>query len=499
MGKDNFVKNSFLLTASNITTGMLGFIFSIYLSKLIGPEGIGLYNLVMPIYNLFICLMTAGIIASISQVSAVYTAKGEYNNITKTIKTVAIFNIIWSVVIGVIVFFLAPFISKYGVNDIRTVNAIRVTCPAMVFIALSNILKGYFYGISKITVPSFIDILEKAMRIITIALLIFMFKATSVTSLVTLAYVSLAIGELQSLLLLYMYFKHIRNNTNVTYDKTERASQLLFNVFIIAIPLCLNGFLGNIFATVSTLIVPRRLMAAGFEYSIALGMIGKFTGMALTIVTFPSIVIMSINSLIIPNLSQTISQGKYYDASIRIKKVMKIAFLLGLATTIICNIIPDSLGKMFFGRDDLSQYIRISSLCAPILFTSTTMFGILNALNKQGIILRNSLIVAAIELISLYIFIAIPSINVLGYAITMFVTSTLSLIINLHEVKKHIELNLSKTNIIIFLLLAVLIFLCLDIFSKSVLKDLYIMKNVIICLCTFSIFSILSFFGLEEE
>ena len=70
MEKDNFFKNSFFLTASNITTGLLGFIFSIYLSKLIGAEGIGLYGIIMPIYNLFICLMTAGIIAAISKLSA---------------------------------------------------------------------------------------------------------------------------------------------------------------------------------------------------------------------------------------------------------------------------------------------------------------------------------------------------------------------------------------------------------------------------------------------
>lgn len=499
MRKDNFVKNSFLLTTSNITTGMLGFIFSIYLSKLIGPEGMGLYGLIMPVYNLFICLMTAGIVAAISQVSAVYTAKCEHNNVTKTMKTIALFNIVWAVLIGFIVFILAPVISKYGVNDTRTVNAIRITCPAMVFIALSNILKGYFYGVSKITIPSFIDILEKAMRILTIALLIFMFKANSITALVTLAYASLAIGELQSLILLYVYFKYLRKNTPRSYDKPERASQLLFNVLIIALPLCLNGFLGNIFATASTLIVPRRLVSAGFEYSTALAMIGKFTGMSLTIIAFPAIVIMSINSLIIPDLSQTLSQGKYYEATVRIKKVMKIAFLLGLATTIICNIIPDSLGQMFYGRDDLGKYIRIGSLCAPIFFTSSTMFGILNGLNKQGIILRNSLIVAIIELVCLYIFTGIPSINILGYALTMFITSSISLIINLHEVKKQIDLNLSKTNISIFTLLAILIFLLLNLIESYLLKDLFIMKNIIICITTFALFSLLSFFGLEED
>lgn len=499
MEKDSFVRNSFLLTASNITTGILGFIFSIYLSKLIGPVGIGLYGLVMPIYNLFICLMTAGIIAAISQVSAIYKSKGQYNNISKTIRTVASFNVIWAIAIGIMVFFLAPYISKYGIHDIRTINAIRITCPAMVFIALSNILKGYFYGVSKIIVPSFIDILEKAMRIITIALLIYMFNATTITSMVTLAYVSLAIGELQSLLLLYVYYRNLSKKAPPSIDKPERASQLLFNVFIIAFPLCLNGFLGNLFGTASTLLVPRRLVSAGFDATTALGMIGKFTGMALTIVTFPMIVIASINSLIVPDLSETLSRGDYYNATKRIKKVMKIAFLLGLATTIICNIIPDSLGQMFYSRDDLGEYIKIASLSAPIFFTATTMFGILNGLNKQGVILRNSLIISALELICLFIFIGLPGVNIMGYGITIFISSSVSLFINLKEVQKHIYLDLSKSNISIFLLLSVLIFMILRLFTNSFLNNLFITKNIIVISLTFIIFTILSFFGIEDE
>lgn len=497
--EDSFLRNSVLLTASNITTGILGFIFSIYLSKLIGPVGMGLYGLVMPIYNLFICLMTAGIIAAISQVSAIYKSKGQYNNITKTIRSVASFNVIWAIAIGVIVFFLAPYISEYGIHDMRTINAIRITCPAMVFIALSNILKGYFYGVSKIVVPSFIDILEKAMRIITITLLIYAFKANSLTSLVTLAYLSLAIGELQSLILLFIYYKNLTKKAPPSTDKPERASQLLFNVLVIALPLCINGFLGNLFGTASTLLVPRRLVAAGFDASTALGMIGKFTGMALTIVTFPMIVIMSINALIVPDLSETLSRRDYYNASIRIKKVMKIAFLLGLATTVICNLIPNSLGQMFYGRDDLGNYIKIASLSAPIFFTASTMFGILNGLNKQGIILRNSLIVSGIEIVLLFIFIGIPGVNIMGYGITLFFTSSISLFMNLREVQKHIYLNLSISNIIIFILLSMLIFIILKVFTGNIFNNFMTIKNIALILITFLTFSALSFFGIEEE
>lgn len=347
MGKDNFFKNSFLLTASNITTGILGFIFSIYLSHILGPEGMGLYNLVMPIYNLFICMMSAGISASISKISAVYISKNENNNLIKTINNVAIFNLIWAIFISVFVFFLAPIIGKYGVDDVRTIDSLKVICPAMIFIALSNILKGYFWGTSKITIPAGIDILEKALRIITVAILIYLFSAKDLTLLVTLCYVALCLGELQSLILLYIYYKYCIKKLPKTYEKPERRSQLLFNVLVICLPLTLNGFLSNIFATLSTLIIPRCLVFSGFTHSEALSMIGKFTGMAMMIIGMPMIVVSSINTLLIPDLSQSISKGNYYDISVRIHKVIKIAFILGLATTIICCLIPDALGEIF--------------------------------------------------------------------------------------------------------------------------------------------------------
>ena len=404
MGQDNFFKNSFFLTASNIATGILGFIFSIYLADIAGPEGVALYGLVMPIYNLFICLMTAGIIAAISQRAAIYESKGEYNNLFKTIRSVAFFNIIWAIAIGLIVFFLAPYISQYGIKDPRTINAIKVTCPAMVFIALSNILKGFFYGSSKIKIPAVIDISEKAMRIITITLLIWIFHAKTLSSIVTLAYVSLALGELQSLLLLYGYYRYTVNRIPPSYEKPESKAQLLFNVLIISLPLCLNGFLGNAFSTISTLIVPRQLVASGLDYSSALNLIGRFNGMALTIVTFPLIVVNSINTLLVPDLSQSISNSDYYNASVRIKTVLKIAFLLGMATTVICQLIPDSLGQMFYKRDDLGLYIRLASLSAPIFFVANTMFGILNGLNRQSIILRNSIIISITEIVCLLYF-----------------------------------------------------------------------------------------------
>ncbi|MGL4850831.1 MAG: stage V sporulation protein B [Clostridium sp.] len=496
MKKDNFFRNSLLLTTSNIATGILGFIFSIYLSKVLGAEGMGLYNLVMPVYHLFICLMTSGIVAAISKVSAVYHNSNEHENLSKTIKTVSVFNIVWAISIGLFVFFFAPIIAKFGIHDIRTINAIRVACPAMIFISLSNILKGYFLGTSRIKIPALIDIFEKAMRLITIFLLLYTFKTDNLTLLVTLAYISLAIGELQSLLFLFFYYKKCTHDLPHRQNvQTEGRLQLLFNVLIITFPLCINGFLNGIFSTISTWIVPQRLLSAGFNYSEALSMIGRYTGMAMTLIGIPLIVVGTLNSLLIPDLSQTLSQGRHYDAVYRIKKVLKLTFLLGLATTVICTLVPNSLGEIFYGRDDLGNYIKMASLSAPLFFCSTTMFGILNGLGKQNAIVRNSLIVASMELISLFVFTSIPEINIYGFSITLFISSILCLTLNMFEINKCLKVSISPVDVIIFTLLAILTYLIFNLFIRYFLLPLTTIKTLFLVLCVFIVFLLLSKFG----
>ena len=83
--------------------------------------------------------------------------------------------------------------------------------------------------------------------------------------------------------------------------------------------------------------------------------------------------------------------------------------------------------------------------------------------------------------------------------ITIFITSTLGLIINLHEVRKHIELNLSIYNIIIFSLIGILVYLILNLITTRLLNGLFLSKNIIIIALTFGIFAYLSRFGLEED
>lgn len=490
MEKENFYKKSFILSSSNILTGVLGFIFSIILSKELGAEALGLYGLLMPIYNLFICLMCGGILASISRLTSIYFDNKYFNKVNVTIKTSMIFTLIWSLIIAIIVYTFAPIIAKFIIKDIRIINSIKIICPAMIFISISNILKGYFYGTSQINIPSIIDILEKSIRIIVLIIVIKSFNLKTVEATVTAAYISICIGEFLSYVFLYSYYRKIKNryNNNLPISTTKR--RLLKDMLKIAFPLCVNGLITTLLSTLTTLIIPRRLIKSGLDYTQALSVIGKFNGMALNIVLFPLIIISSISTLLIPDLSKSISKNEIESAERRIREVIKISFILGLATMVICFVIPDELSYMFYKRTDLGSYIWFASIVTPTFFISITTYSILNGLGKQNKILLNSLICSIIEILIIYILAGFTKINIFSYAIAIIVDSCLSIILNIKEIKKTIKIKPEITKYIIYMLLSILMILVLYLIKSYIPPKFDIIQNLLIIFCGFGAFGI---------
>ncbi|MCM8711332.1 stage V sporulation protein B [Clostridium sp. SYSU_GA19001] len=498
MRKDTFFRETLILTASNLTTGVLGFIFSIILSKELGPEGMGLYGLVMPIYNLFICLICGGMVTAISKVTAVYFSKNDFKNLNKSIETALSFDFILAIIISVLFFIASPYISSHVIRDTRTLYPLKAVAPALIFVALSSILKGYFYGISKVKIPAFIDILEKAVRIAIIVIIIEMLSNPSVKSTVTVAYIALCIGEFISFTLLYIYYKLNKRKVLYSQFKTEGRAQLMFDILVISLPLCLNGFLSTTLSTVSTLIVPLRLTSIGIEYNTALSLIGKFSGMAMAIIFFPLIVVNSISTVLIPDLSQALDKKDFFALESRIYQVLKIAFLLGVSTLIISISIPEALGRLFFSRTDLGSYIKFAAISAPITYASATTFGILNGLGKQGIVLRNSLLVSVEEVILLYIFTGIPSINIFGFGVSLIITSATILFLNMYEIKKYCYITIHKSEFIIYLLISIFFYFILNITNNLIPNTLFTLKNILIIVLGFSSF-FLSIYIINKE
>ncbi|MFX0548784.1 stage V sporulation protein B [Hathewaya histolytica] len=499
MSRDDFYRNSFILTLSNLTTGVLKFLFSIILSRELGAEGLGLYALIMPIYDLFCCLICGGMVTSLSKEASFYYNRNDYANLRKTVRISFIFDLIWAFIISGLFLLFSPSISKFIIRDNRSLYSLWAIAPALIFVALSSIYKGYFFGISKVKVPAYIDVFEKAVRMIAIVGLIKVLSLKNITYTVTVTYIALSLGELLSFILLFLYYKTNNKIPNTPSTKNiETGFQLLFNILILAIPLCINGFLTTAISSFSTLLIPRRLVSAGIDYKVALGMIGRFSGMALTIVFFPMTIIFSISTLLIPDISKSIAVNDFYALENRIKEVMQISLLLGLGNLIICLTIPNNLGIMFFGRNDLGEYIKLASLSAPFTYMAASGYSILNGIGKQKRVLINSLITSILQVFLFYILLGIPSINIYGYGITFLIVSIISLILNFRDIYKFCPIEFNFGNIVINILLTFLIYFCIQLLDSIIPNSNMIFKNTLIIFMGFSIF-FLSVFLIQKQ
>ncbi|KGM94936.1 sporulation protein SpoVB [Clostridium novyi A str. 4552] len=490
MKADKFLKNSILLTLSNSTTGILKFVFSVILSRELGAEGTGLYALIMPIYDLFCCLVCGGMVTALSKQASSFYSKNDCRNLHKCVHATMVFDLIWAIFIAIFVSMNSKYISIKIIKDPRSIYSLILVCIALTFVALSSIIKGYFYGISNVNTPAIIDIFEKFIRIIVTILIIKALPIKEIEYTVTSVYAALAAGEFVSFLLLYIFYRISKAKDFSKCNKypLENGAQLLFDILFMAVPLSLNGFLTTAISTVSTLILPRRLLLAGFSHTTALGMIGKFSGMALTIIFFPLVVITSMSIVLIPDIAENVEKKEYMLLEERLTQVIKLSFLIGISTLIVCFSIPTSLGKLFFARDDLGTYIKFAAISAPFTYLSVTTFSILNGLGKQGVLLRNSIIVAVEELIFLYILTSIPSINILGYGISLLITSITSFILNIHEINKKCYIEFHIENIFIDILLSLLIYFIINIMNNLIPSTFFKLKIISIIILAFSLF-----------
>ena len=76
MRKTVFLNNAVILTASSLILRFAGIIFKVYITQLIGSEGVGLYQLVFSFYMLASTFATSGISTAVTRLITVEIALG---------------------------------------------------------------------------------------------------------------------------------------------------------------------------------------------------------------------------------------------------------------------------------------------------------------------------------------------------------------------------------------------------------------------------------------
>lgn len=310
MSKKIFLKGTLILACTGLISRIAGFFYRIFLSHAIGAEGLGLYQLVLPLQGLMAALSYTGIQSALSRLIASRLALQEKKEARFSLVTGTLMAVFFSAAAGFLLFQHAYFFASAILKTPQTAGLLRITAVSIPLCAIHSCIDSYYYARKKASVPAVVQLSEQSARIGTtyILYLIFLSEGRPITALIA-AGGSLAGETAASLVSLLVVSFHFGNHP--VHEKTPvRIFPLIKDLFTLSFPISLNRILLTLLGSIEAVLIPQMLLRSGMTASDSLKIYGIFTGMALPLLLFPSTLTSSAAVMLMPSIAQLDALGK---------------------------------------------------------------------------------------------------------------------------------------------------------------------------------------------
>ena len=163
------LKNTLLLTAASFLMQTVGVSFNVWLSARLGESGIGLFQLIMTVYNLAVTLGGGGVRLASTRLAVEGEAKQE--NTRRTVRRCIRYALLTGSLAAVLLFAAAPIAAQYWLADVRATLPLKILALSLPFVAMSSAMNGYFTAVKKVGRYSAVRIAEQAVKIAIVMLL----------------------------------------------------------------------------------------------------------------------------------------------------------------------------------------------------------------------------------------------------------------------------------------------------------------------------------------
>jgi len=443
MTKKSIIASAAILTLAGIITRLLGFVYRIYMSNVIGAEGMGLYQLIMPVYALAWSLSCSGFTTTLSKLTAQEKAKGQYGNMSRFLNQSIIITSFIGLFIGLLLFFFSEAIAIYIFKEPRIILSLRILALGFPFMAAGSCIRGYFFGLHEASIPAVSQVFEQVVRMFFIYILASTLMPRGIEYAAAAAVIGIVAGEILSFLYVIYAYSDFKKKNTVSKKPSITHSKSLYTLVSMSIPLTLNRVSGSLLSTVENLLIPRRLLAYGLTNTEAISEFGKITGMAMPLIQFPSVILVSLAISLVPAISEAMAVKNYSKINFTVSKTVLFTTVIGVGAAGGFILFADMLGQVIYGQD-ISRMLLYLGILSPFLYMQMVLSGILNGLGQQVFIFRNGLISSAISIG--FIYFAVPVMGISGFILGWFISLLILCTLNLDRIKKIANIEIDPIN-----------------------------------------------------
>lgn len=435
MGKKNLKQNALILTIAGFIVKSIGFVYRIYIANSIGAEGMGLYQLVLPIYNLVLLGLTAGVGIAVARLVAEETARGNHRNANRIVLVsgTAIFTAATAVV--TVLYINLDFVVNVLIGDIRTKSAMFWILPAIPFIAAITALKGYFYGKQEVMPNAASQVAEQLAKLIVVFTIADLFAQGDMERKCLFATIGMIIGEIANVLVVFLVFQFRRNRkTTNSSEHILRRRDIGKSVLGISLPITANRLILSLLGTVEFLWIPQRLALYGLTDAEALAEYGKLTGMAAPVITFPSMLTAALATALVPAIAEAAALKRMNGANRQISRSIRVTLVLGFLFTSLFIAFGRDISDLIYPGQNVGQMMFLLSFTGVFFYLQQTLLGVLNGLGKEKDTLKHSMITSVLRLG--FVWFGIPVFGMNAYIVSLVATNLVGSMLNLRTTVK---------------------------------------------------------------
>ncbi|MBQ3493879.1 MAG: oligosaccharide flippase family protein, partial [Clostridia bacterium] len=418
-------KTVFLIIIFSGITRVLGFVFRIWLSRTIGSEALGLYQISFSIFTVLLTLVSSGLPLVISRTTAKQISEKDKKGEAKTLTSALVISVGLAIVVSLLILIFQKPLSAIFADE-RCMPILICLLPALVFSAIYSSIRGNMWGHNNYLGVCSAELFEQIARIIICVLLLNGFW--SLTEGAIGASLSLSIACLLSAI--FVVILYVKKGGK--FSKPSSYKPLIKQ----STPITLVRVATSLVQPVIALIIPARLVAAGYTSSQALSLFGVATGMTMPLLFIPMTFIGALSMALIPDLSTAKNQNNNEHISSRINASILFSIIISCLLVPLYIGVGENVGLFFF--DNAQSGILLSSsawVMIPMCLTNISS-SILNAVGLEIKSCKNYIWGAIIMLACLWFLPKYIGINALIWA--MGLCFTISAVLNIRMIKKQV-------------------------------------------------------------
>lgn len=490
--KKIFVINTVILTLTALILRGIGLFFRVYLSNIIGAEGIGLYQLIFSMYMLVSTFATSGISTAVTRLCADEMVVGNKESVLKVLKRAVQLSALLGVIINALVYSLSSPIASALIGDVRATSSLKILSFSLVPMGVSSCFKGYFMARRNTALPSIASIVEQIARIMIVMSLLATLKSKDIETACFYVLLSDTLAEIISCVFIYISAVRDKAKLQINNANGTKKTKVLSSILKIATPITAGRYLTSALRTTENLIVPKCLSAFSSDRLSGIETFGLLKGMAMPIIFFPSSFLQAISMLLIPEISESVALGKNKTIKNDVKRVISITVVGSIFVGGCFHLCSRQIGMALYGSEEVGVLINVLAPLVPIMYLESVVDGILKGLNKQTATFIYNTIDSSLRIILILVFVTRFGMD--GFLGVMVFSNIFTCVLNLIKLLKTIMLRFDIKNWIIKPLAAIIIAMC---FAKQLCVSIenniaYIIVSVTICFLVYFVIVLIS-------